>query len=596
MNSIRRELETRVAAALTAAIGGPAQGVDPAIKSTTDPKFGDYQANFAMGLAQQLGRKPRDIAAAVLDVLDVADLCEPPAVAGPGFINFTISPDGAARRLQAIGPVTAGQPDRLGIDASPSPTIVAIDMSSPNLAKEMHVGHLRSTIIGDCIARLLAFEGHTVHRINHVGDWGTQFGMLIEHLRRTRPHVLADPEHLKLGDLETFYVEAKKQYDSDAGFAESARKAVVALQGGDPPTLTIWRAFCDESLRHCHEIYDRLDVEVEDRGESFYNDMLAGVVSDLMDRGLAVEDQGAICVFLDGFVNKNGDPLPMLIRKSDGGYNYDTTDLAALRYRVDTMGATRLLYVVGEPQKQHFEMLFAAARKAGWAGDDITLQHIRFGAMLSSTGKMFKTSHGGTVKLRDLLDEAVERARAVIEANEQDPEKKRGFSPEQIRVIAETVGTGAVKYFDLSHALTSDYKFDWGTMLAMDGNTAPYMLYAYARIRSIGREAGVDYASIPVDTPIVVEHPSELRLAKTLLKLPDVIDLATREYRPNVLTEYLYELSKAYNFFYDRKHGVRVKDAPSESLRLSRLRLCDLTARSLKLALNLLGIGTLEQM
>ena len=596
MRSITRELEQRVTEALAACFDDRAAGVDPAIRTSHDPKFGDYQANFAMSFAKQVGGKPRDVAAAVVEKLDVADLCEPPQVAGPGFINFTISPGTAGRRLQAVSPAAGAGIDRVGIDPTARPQTVAVDMSSPNLAKEMHVGHLRSTIIGDCIARMLEFEGHEVHRINHVGDWGTQFGMLIEHLRRTHPHVLDDPEHLKLGDLETFYVEAKAAFDRDAGFADTARKAVVDLQGGDPETLAVWRTFCTESMRHCHAIYDRLDVRVEDRGESFYNNMLPDIVRNLVDRDLAVESDGAICVFLDGFVKPDGEPLPMLIRKSDGGYNYDTTDLAALRHRVSTLGATRLLYVVGNPQKQHFDMLFAAARRAGWAADAVELRHIGFGSMLGDDGRPFRTREGGTVKLKNLLDEAIDRAKAIIETNEKDPEKRRGFSPAQVQSITETVGTGAVKYFDLSHALSSDYKFDWDTMLSMDGNTAPYMLYAYARIRSIGREAGVDYAAIPPDTPIALEHDSEVRLGKTLLKLPDVIDQACRDYRPNVLTDYMFELSKAYNVFYDRKRGVRVKDASPESVRLSRLRLCDLTARSLKLGLHLLGIGTVEQM
>lgn len=598
MQSITRELEQRLAEALAAEFGEQAVGVDPLIKPSQDPKFGDYQANFAMGFAKRIGQKPRDVAAVVVDRLDVSDLCEQPQVAGPGFINFTVSPVAAARRLQATPTAPKGlhELDRLGIEPAERPEVIAIDMSSPNLAKEMHVGHLRSTIIGDCVARLLEFKGHTVHRINHVGDWGTQFGLLIEHLRRTHPEVLREPEHLRIGDLESFYVEAKAAFDRDATFADAARQAVVDLQGGDPATVAVWRAFCAESLRHCRKIYDRLDVRVEDRGESFYNDRLAGVVQDLTEQGLAVESDGAICVFLDGFVNREGQPLPMMVRKSDGGYNYDTTDLAALRHRIEQLQATRLLYVVGLPQKQHFEMLFAAARKAGWAGPPVTLMHLGFGSMLGADARPFKTRVGGTVKLKDLLDEAVDRARAVIETNEKDPEKRRGLSPDRVQAIAETVGIGAVKYFDLSHALGSDYKFDWDTMLAMDGNTAPYMLYAYARIRSIGREAGVDYASIPSDAPIALEHDAEIRLGKTLLKLPDVIEQAAREYRPNVLTDYLFELSKAYSLFYDRRHGVRVKDAKPETVRLSRLRLCDLTARSLKLGLHLLGIGTLEQM
>ena len=484
----------------------------------------------------------------------------------------------------------------MGLKPASHAQVAAVDFSSPNLAKEMHVGHLRSTVIGECVCRILEFGGHTVHRINHVGDWGTQFGMLVAHLRETQAHVLDDPEHLRLGDLEGFYVEAKNHFDADPKFADAARRTVVDLQGGDPTTRLIWQAFCHESLRHCQEAYDRMGVSLENRGESFYNDKLADVVATLEKQGLATVSDGAVCVFLEGFKTREGQPLPMIIRKSDGGYNYSTTDLAALHHRRYTLGATRLIYVVGAPQKQHFEMLFAAARKAGWADDDVELVHLAFGSMLAKDGRPFKTREGGTVKLRDLLDEAVARARTVLEQNEADPAKRRGFAPDQMDHIAETVGVAAVRYFDLSHNLATDYTFDWDTMLSLDGNTAPYMLYAYARIRSIGREAGIDFAELPPDAPISLEHPSELGLAKALLRFPERIEAAANELRPNVLTDYLFELSKAFNIFYDRKYGVRVKDASPPELRTSRLRLCDLTARTLQLGLHLLGIGTVEQM
>ncbi|MHC4611459.1 MAG: arginine--tRNA ligase, partial [Planctomycetota bacterium] len=497
-------------------------------------------------------------------------------------------------QLQAVPP--AGEIDRVGLQPAARSQTVAVDFSSPNLAKEMHVGHLRSTVIGECICRILEFGGHSVHRINHVGDWGTQFGMLVAHLRETEPQVLADPQHLHLSDLEEFYVQAKRHFDADPKFAETARRTVVELQSGDPNTRTIWKAFCDESLRHCQAVYDRLGVTLEHRGESFYNDRLAAVVNALEKRGLVTLSEGAACVFLDGFKTRGGDPLPMIVRKSDGGYNYSTTDLAALHHRRHDLGASRLIYVVGHPQKQHFEMLFAAARRAGWADDNVELVHLAFGSMLGKDARPFRTREGGTIKLKDLLDEAVARARQVIESNEADPGKRRGLSSQQMDEIAETVGVAAVRYFDLAHNLASDYTFDWDNMLAMDGNTAPYMLYAYARIRSIGREAGVDYADLPANAPVILQHPSEIALGKALLRFPEYIDTASRELRPNVLTDYLYELSKAYNVFYDRRRGVRVKDAQPEEVRVSRLRLCDLTARMLKLGLGLLGVKTVEQM
>jgi len=594
MKSIQREISERVAASLAAAFGEQGEAADPMVRPSQNPEFGDYQSNCAMALAKRVKARPRDVAGRIAEGLSLEEVCQPPEIAGPGFINFRVKPSYLASVLQSVPP--AGEQDRLGLAPAADPQVVAVDFSSPNLAKEMHVGHLRSTVIGETICRILAFDGHTVHRINHVGDWGTQFGMLVAHLREAQPRVLDDPEHLQLGDLEEFYVEAKRHFDADPAFAEAARRAVVDLQGGDPATRTIWKAFCEESLRHCEAIYRRLGITLEHRGESFYNDRLAGVVEALEGQGMVTTSEGAACIFLDGFRTREGDPLPMIIRKSDGGYNYATTDLAAVHHRRFTLGANRLVYVVGAPQKQHFDMLFAAVRRAGWANEGAELIHLAFGSMLGRDGRPFRTREGGTVKLKDLLDEAVARARGIIEQNEADPAKRRGLSPAQMDEIAETVGISAVRYFDLSHNLASDYTFDWDHMLAMDGNTAPYMLYAYARIRSIGREAGVAYEDLPPDGQVMLEHPSEIALAKALLRLPDCIESAARDLRPNVLTDYLFDLSKAFNVFYDRKHGVRVKDAQPEEVRLSRLRLCDLTARTLKLGLALLGINTVEQM
>jgi len=602
VKSILEQLSHRV----REAIAGVGVDGDPQIRASQDEKFGDYQSNAAMGLAKNLGRKPREVAETIVEKLDIDDLCEKPEIAGPGFINFRLKQTFLARSLQSIPPADDLDTDRAGLPPTDKRQIVAVDLSSPNLAKEMHVGHLRSTVIGDCVARVLEFQGHTVHRENHVGDWGTQFGMLVAHLRRIRPEIIDRPDTLEIADLESFYVAAKARFDADEKFKEESRETVVALQRGDATTRRIWQAFCNESLRHCHAIYDRLGVRLIDRGESFYNDLMNEVVrrlEKLRDSGAnaAVRDsEGALCIFLDGYTTREGEPLPLMVRKSDGGFNYATSDLATIVHRVEVLKATRVVYVVGLAQKQHFEMVFAAARRVGWVGPGVCLEHLGFGNMLSKAGTPFKSREGGTVKLKDLLDEAVARARRVVEEEEPDEARSSpgapGFTPQQMDTIAETVGLAAVKYFDLSHSMNSDYRFDLDTMLAMEGNTAPYMLYAYARIRSIGRKAGVDFRALSVDTPVILEHPSEIALAKRILQFADAVDVVGRELRPNVLTDYLYDLAKAFSRFYDKKLGVRVIDASPEALRLSRLRLCDLTARVLRLGLKLLGINTIEQM
>jgi arginyl-tRNA synthetase len=590
-----RHLEAAVQTAL-----GSDVVFDPGwVRPCNDPKFGDYQFNGALPLAKAQKGNPRDLASKIVEALDVSDVCGPPEIAGPGFLNLRLTNAFIGAALQDTPHADpSAEFDRLGIAPTGAPEKVVVDMSSPNLAKEMHVGHLRSTVIGESIARILEFAGHDVERVNHVGDWGTQFGMLLAHLRATRPEALADLDNLAISDLESFYRESKKHFDEDPAFADEARATVVALQGGDPETAKIWRAFCAESLRHCHAVYDALGIStLIDRGESFYNDQLANVVADLQARDMVTNSDGADCVFLDDFKNRDGDPLPLMIRKSDGGYLYATTDLAAARFRLQVTGATRIIYVVGLPQKQHFEMLFATLRKAGWAGDGVRLEHLGFGSMLGADGKPFKTREGGTVKLKDLLEEAVTRARAVVDADAKDEESSRkDLTEEQKALIAETVGMAAVKYFDLSHNLGTDYRFEWDHMLALDGNTAPYMLYAYARIRSIGRKAGVDFAELPADAPVIVEHESEVELAKNLLRFPEIVSQVAADPRPNVLTEYLFELSRSFSRFYDRKRGVRVVDAEPAEIRTSRLRLCDLTARTIRTGLYLLGIETLEQM
>lgn len=588
MKSLSQQIEAAVTRALIAVVGPEGAEIDPLVRPTADPKFGDYQSNVALGLAKRLHEKPRVVAEKLVAALDIAEMCEAPEIAGPGFINLRLRPSYLAERLGA-----AQSDPRLGVPRAEQPQRVIVDFSSPNLAKEMHVGHLRSTIIGDAIARLLEFQGHDVLRLNHVGDWGTQFGMLLEYVRETQPDVLDHPEKFRIDDLESFYRQAKRRFDEDPAFADAARRAVVDLQSGEPVARKLWQVFCQESLRHAHAIYKRLGICVTDRGESFYNPLLPQVVAELQERGMAVESQGAVCVFLEGWKTREGEPLPVIIRKSDGGYNYDTTDLAALKQRAGEEKADRIIYVTDVRQHQHFEMVFSLARQAGWVPEQVSLEHVGFGMVLGPDRRPFKTRDGGTVKLKDLLDEAVQRATAVIEA---DSERRAAMGEEQKAEIAQAVGLGAVKYSDLSHNLASDYVFDWDTMLAMEGNTAPYMLYAYARIRSIGRRAGVEFDALPADLPLSLEHESEIALAKQLLQFPAVVQQVSEELRPHALTEYLYGLSRAFSTFYDRERGVRVIDAEPENVRLSRLRLCDLTARVLKQGLGLLGIAVVEQM
>ncbi len=597
MKSILNELNARILKAMQA---NELDG-DPLLRVSGDERFGDYQSNCAMGLAKKAGQKPRDVAQAIIDKLNIEDLCDPPEIAGPGFINFRIKADYLAEVLSEIPSASNNRKpdeDRLGIDRIDKPLVTVVDLSSPNLAKEMHVGHLRSTVIGDCVSRILEFVGHTVHRENHVGDWGTQFGMLVAYLRRTKPEAAEKPDKLVISDLESFYVEAKKLFDADDDFKEESRSTVVALQKGDEATKKLWRAFCNESLRHCHEIYDRLDVKLIDRGESFYNDLMPVALQRLTEAKIAEESDKALCVFLDGFTTRDGDKLPLIVQKSDGGFNYATSDLGTLLHRLEALHAKRIIYVVGIAQKLHFDMVFATTRKAGWADDSVELIHLGFGNMLSKSGKPFKTREGGTVKLKSLLDEAVERARKVIVEGADDEHSKRdsSLSDKHIQEIAEAVGLGAVKYFDLSHSLSSDYKFDLDTMLSLEGNTAPYMLYAYARIRAIGRKAGVAYEALPTNVPLQLQHPSEAKLALTILRFREILDVIAADLRPNVLTDYLYDLAKTFSRFYDKKLGVRVVDAETEELKISRLKLCDLTARTLKLGLSLLGIRTVEQM
>ena len=567
------------------------QAFDPQLAPASKPEFGDFQANGALPLAKPLGQPPRKIAEAVVEQLkaDAAfmALCLEPQIAGPGFINITLQPERLAAEVQErLGDA------RLGVPAVEQAAPVVVDFSSPNIAKEMHVGHLRSTIIGDSLARVLEFRGHPVLRLNHVGDWGTQFGMLITHLKQVAPEALETADAVDLGDLVAFYREAKKRFDEDEAFQTTSREEVVKLQGGDPVSLKAWGLLCDQSRREFQKIYDRLDIRLSERGESFYNPYLEGVVRDLEATGLLVVDDGARCVFLEGVSGKDGKPLPVIVQKSDGGFNYATTDLAAIRYRFgsapDGDGARRVVYVTDAGQANHFAGVFQVARRAGWLPEGARLEHVPFGLVQGEDGKKLKTRAGDTVRLRDLLDEAVERSDADLRRRLE--EEGRSEDEAFIEHVATTVGLAAVKYADLSQNRITNYQFSFDRMLALQGNTAPYLLYAVVRIAGIARKGGdLDAAATGA---LQFSEPQEWALVRELLKFDAVVAEVEEELLPNRLCTYLFELSQVFNRFYDQ---VPVLKAEPDALP-SRLALCRLTADTLKLGLGLLGIPTLDRM
>lgn len=585
MKSTIAALQSAVQSALVAAFGADFAETDPMLVPTSNPKFGDYQANVAMSLAKPLGKAPRAIATDILQHLNVDEICEPPEIAGPGFINLKLKTSYLAAQL-----ATMQADERLGVAPVKAPQRVIVDFSSPNIAKEMHVGHLRSTIIGDAIARILEFQGHDVVRLNHVGDWGTQFGMLITYLKEVAPEALTTPDAIDLGDLVAFYKKAKQRFDEDEAFRETARLEVVKLQSGDADSRKAWQLLCDQSRREFQVIYDLLDIKLTERGESFYNPLLPDVVKDLDAAGLLVEDDGAQCVFLEGFTNKEGKPLPLIVQKSDGGYNYATTDLAALRYRIQQDHSDRIIYVTDAGQSNHFAQVFQVARRAGWLPDTVEIVHVPFGLVQGEDGKKLKTRSGETVRLRDLLDEAIERAQTDLETRIQTEERQE--TPEFVQQVAQTVGISAVKYADLSQNRTSNYIFSFDKMLALNGNTAPYMLYAYVRVQGISRKGNIDFEKLGIDAKIILQEEPEFVLAKHLLQLDEIIDELSQDLFPNKLCQYLFELSQKFNQFYDRCPILQAE----EPLRTSRLALCDLTARTLKLGLSLLGIPVLARM
>ena len=579
--------------AATQAARETGQPLDPQLAPASKPEFGDFQANGALPLAKPLGQPPRQIAQAIVDQL-AADpaftaLCQEPQIAGPGFINLTLRPERLTAEVVArLGDARLGVPpvDTDGQTLAP----VIVDFSSPNIAKEMHVGHLRSTIIGDCLARVLEFRGHPVLRLNHVGDWGTQFGMLITHLKQVAPEALETADAVDLGDLVAFYRQAKARFDDDEAFQATAREEVVKLQGGDPMSLKAWRLLCDQSRREFQTIYDRLAIRLSERGESFYNPYLQAVVDDLRAAGLLVVDDGAGCVVLEGGSGKDGQPLPLIVQKSDGGFNYATTDLAAIRYRFSQEGdgAGRVIYVTDAGQASHFAGVFQVARRAGWIPEGTSVEHVPFGLVQGEDGKKLKTRAGDTVRLRDLLDEAVERADADLRRRlaEEGRQEDEAF----IQQVATTVGIAAVKYADLATNRITNYQFSFERMLALTGNTAPYLLYAVVRIAGLARKGGDLAAGATGD--LHFSEPQEWALIRELLKLDAVIAEVETELLPNRLCSYLFELSQVFNRFYDQVPVLKAE----EPARRSRLALCRLTADTLKLGLGLLGIPVLERM
>jgi arginyl-tRNA synthetase len=571
--TIHQLLDARVSAALAAA---GCEGAPAVITPAARPEFGDYQANGVMGAAKARKQNPRELAQQVVAQIDLAGIASKIEIAGPGFINITLDP-----AFLASGVAAALADDTLGVPL-PDRQRVVIDYSSPNLAKEMHVGHLRSTIIGDALARVLRFLGHEVIAQNHIGDWGTQFGMLTAFLVEVEKG--ADTE-MALGDLEDFYRRAKQRMDEDPAFADMAREYVVKLQGGDAQVNALWQRFLEVSMHHCEAVYKTLGVgltRADLRGESSYNDALPGIVADLKAKGLAVESEGAQVVFLEEFKNKDGEPQAYIVQKQDGGYLYSTTDLAAVRYRVGELKADRALYVVDQRQGLHFQQLFTLSRKAGYADDKISLEHVGFGVMLGEDNKPFKTRSGGTVKLAELLEEAVERAFVLV--SEKNPE----LAEETRWEIARAVGVGAVKYADLSKNRASDYVFSWAQMLAFDGNTAPYLQYAYTRAAKVLRDAG----EVDANAPLQLDERAEQVLALQLLRLSDTLNLVARDTAPHHLCAYLFELSVVFSRFYENCPVLKSEGA----LRASRLQLCRLTAKTLETGLGLLGIATLEVM
>ena len=565
-----------LASRLQKAFDSVISGADPVLRPSDRS---DYQANGVMALAKQVGKPPREVAELVVAALDVADIATV-EIAGPGFLNLNLTTQVFNAQLRELS-----NDPRLGLEKSSAPKTVVIDYSAPNVAKEMHVGHLRSTVIGDALARMNRFVGNSVIARNHIGDWGTPFGMLIEHLLDLgEDQAVAE---LSIGDLDTFYKGAREKFEADDAFKQRSRLRVVALQGGDKETLRLWKILVDQSVAYFAEVYKKLDVTLtpdDNVGESFYNDMLDDVVKDLSAKGLITDSDGALCVFPPGFVNRDDEPLPMIVQKRDEGFGYAATDLAAIRNRVSGLKADEILYVVGAPQAQHFDMLYVVARMAGWLPENVRCEHVSFGHVLGPDRKMFKSRSGGTVKLVGLLDEAIERADAALVARGSE------LSDADRTALATDIARAAIKYTDLSTERQRDYIFDLDRMLAFEGDTGPYLQYAHARLRSIFRRLDAPY--VPGEATFALESPQERQLALGLLALPEAFDVAFQTLQPHKLCTYLFDLAQRFTTFYEACPVLSSEGA----LRAERLALCELTARTLELGLSLLGIAAPQQM
>jgi arginyl-tRNA synthetase len=582
-------LSELVSAAVVKVFGAEHAAVDPAVHRSA---FADYQADVALRLARAVKKPPLEVARALADVIEASDLCDSVQASAPGFVNFTLRRDCLETALDELG-----RDPRAGVPKAASEDTVVIDYPSPNAAKEMHVGHLRSSVIGDSLVRLLEFQGHRVIRQNHIGDWGTPFGMLVEHLVDLGSDQAAS--ELKMGALNAFYQAARKKFDGDPTFAERSRQRVVLLQAGDAQTLALWRVLIDASLDYFRAVYRKLGLSLDDadvRGESFYNPALAETANELERLDVAKIDQGALCVFLPEFKGREGELVPLIVRKQDGGFGYAATDLAALRFRVGELKGTRLLYVVGSPQQQHLAMVFATARRAGWLPERVRAEHVAFGSVLGTDRKLLRTRSGDSPRLIELLDEAVELAAAAIR------EKNPDLPAEDNARVAREIGIGAIKYADLSSERIKDYIFDWSRMLSFEGNTGPYLQYAHARISSILRKAGDDdtelreafeAGKLPSRLHARLEDPKERALALELLDFAGAVQLTGASLQPHRLCTYLYELASKYTAFYESCPVLR---APTPELRDARLVLCAATRRTLSLGLALLGIGAPERM
>ncbi len=582
VGDVGEDLASMVVDAVRAALNVVITADQALVRPSNLERGGDYQSNVAMSLAKRLGRPSREIGTAIAGAIDGTGMVEAPTVSGPGFINLRLRTDWLDAHVTGL----IGD-DRLGIPVAERPRRVVVDYSGPNVAKEMHVGHLRATIIGDAIVRVHEFLGQEVIRRNHLGDWGTPFGMLIEHLV-DEGWVAGDDRRHSISDLNGFYQRARKKFDSDPDFVERARRRVVALQGGDEATLALWRMLVAESQRHFEMVYDALGVKLtaeDSYGESFYNTFLSDTVAELVRDGLVRESNGALCAFPEGFIGRDDQPVPIIVRKSGGGYTYGATDLAAVRYWTRERNANDLVYVIGVPQRQHLAMVFATSTDAGWLDDTHRAVHVSFGSVLGADGRMLRTRSGDSVKLIELLDEAVERAGALIQDRPELDEADRAG-------VARAVGIGAVKYADLSSARDKDYVFAWDRMLAMEGNTSVYLQYANARIRSLLRRAGT--AEAMTGSAVALEEPAERALAVTLLRLPAAVAATDRNYAPHVLCVYLYELAAAFSAFYES--CPILADTTTEDQRASRLVLASLVSRALVLGLDLLGIDAPERL